>query len=82
MSSEIDETCKSILLSLGEGSKDFADLQRAIQAGSSQTPRRHIREHLAPKFVRVKQKIKGRKKYYSVELTEAGKDLCKRLKGE
>jgi DNA-binding HxlR family transcriptional regulator len=82
MISEIDETCKILLLSLVDGPKDFADLQRAIQAGSSRTPRTHVKEHLAPlKLVNVKQKIKGRRKYYSIELTEKGRELCKRIKG-
>jgi DNA-binding HxlR family transcriptional regulator len=83
MSSEIDETCKTILLSLLDGPKDFADLQRAIQAGSSRTPRTHVNEHLVPlKLVKVRQRTKGRRRYYSIELTEKGRDLCKRIKGE
>jgi DNA-binding HxlR family transcriptional regulator len=80
---EIDEICKMILLSLLEGSKDFADLQRATNTGSPRTPRRHIQKHLVPRqLVSVKQKIKGRKTYYSIELTEKGRAVCEKIKGE
>jgi len=82
MSSKIDETCRLILISLLSGPKDFAELQRSIQAGSAKTAKRHVKEHLEPEFVRVGERIKGRRTFYSVELTEKGKVLAQKLKGE
>jgi DNA-binding HxlR family transcriptional regulator len=81
MISEIDETCKTILLALLEGPKDYADLQRAIDAGSQQTAKNHIKKHLEPRLVAIKKKIKGRRNYYSIELTEKGRETCKTLQG-
>ena len=78
----IDETCKLILTSLLSGPKDFAGLQRSIQAGSAKTAKRHVKEHLEPEFVRVKTIKKGIRDFYLVELTEKGKAMALKLKGE
>ena len=78
---KIDPTCKLIMISLLDGDKDYAQLQRAINAGSNKAVKSHVK-HLSPTYVSVKKEPRGLRTFYKLSLTEEGKTLAKNTGGK
>ena len=80
--SEIDDVCTKILLNLIGNTKDYAQLQRGIGAGSVRTAKRHVK-HLKDKgLVEVERERRGIKFYYRIFLTKNGTEVAGKLSEE
>jgi DNA-binding HxlR family transcriptional regulator len=80
MSSEIDDICKSLLKAAADSPKTYAELQRAVGAGSIRTVEEHVK-HLVEKGLVADKKVRhGLRFIHQVSLTEKGVEVVKNIR--
>jgi len=82
MTSRIDDACAKILLALSRNTADavdFAQLQRAMGAGSVRTVKRHVEHLQGMGLVQVRTEKRGMRDYYRISLNSKGNDTVRRL---
>jgi hypothetical protein len=80
---DLDNICRSILRSILNGFEEYAEIARDMGAGSYKTVKSHIEKHLLPKkLVTIEKKKRGVRTYDVMGLTEEGRALAMKIKGE
>jgi len=82
MTSRIDDICTnilSVLLKNTTDAMDYAQLQRAVGAGSSTTIKKHVDHLLKEELAEVKTEKRGMRRYYRISLSSKGVDTARRL---